>query len=249
MIEAEEAFVTNLEIVLQRIENCIKELTSSLVSKHSNEIEYMLKHNETDSAQHLKMLENVIMQPFTVMTFSEAKSLIQNNKDKIIKANPKDTFNFTKEEELFIVDKNNNTPVFVIDWPKNAKPFYMKECIDDPHLVSVQKCKPKFEKRVTIFGKNVFLCLKVKGVDLLVPNVGELCGGGLREDNYDILENKLKDLNILDNIKWYLEIRKFGNVPTAGFGIGFERFLQFLLNVQNIKDTIPFPRWPHGLQL
>ena len=86
-------------------------------------------------------------------------------------------------------------------------------------------------------------------VDLLVPNVGELCGGSLRENCYETLKKKLKESDILDSMEWYLNLRKYGNVPTGGFGMGFERFLQFMLNTQNIKDTIPFPRWPHNLQL
>lgn len=85
-------------------------------------------------------------------------------------------------------------------------------------------------------------------MDLLVPNVGELCGGSLREDNYDKLKLKLKNLKLLQSLKWYLELRKFGNVPTGGFGLGFERYLQLLLNIINIRDTIPFPRSPHNLK-
>lgn len=84
---------------------------------------------------------------------------------------------------------------------------------------------------------------------MLCPNVGELCGGSLREDNYEIMESKLKKNNLEDKLNWYLELRKFGNVPTGGFGMGFERLLQIILGIDNIKDTIPFPRYPHSCKL
>ena len=88
--------------------------------------------------------------------------------------------------------------------------------------------------------------LQVLSLDLVAPIIGEVVGGSIREDNYSKLEKKLPK-NI--NLDWYLELRKFGNVPTAGFGMGFERYLQLLLGMENIKDVIPFPRWPHSCNL
>lgn len=82
--------------------------------------------------------------------------------------------------------------------------------------------------------------------DLLVSNVGELVGGSLRENNYNILKSKIPIQSDPTQMEWYLDLRKFGGVPTGGYGMGFERYLQFILNIQNIKDTIPFPRWPHN---
>lgn len=81
---------------------------------------------------------------------------------------------------------------------------------------------------------------------MLVPNVGELVGGSLRQDDYDKLSAEIP-LGV--NLEWYLDLRKFGGVSTGGFGLGFERYLQFLLGITNIKDTIPFPRWPHNCNL
>ena len=83
-------------------------------------------------------------------------------------------------------------------------------------------------------------------MDLLAPEVGELFGGSLREDDYNKLRSKLPPTL---NLGWYLELRKFGNVPTGGYGMGFERFLQCVLGTPNIKDVIPFPRWPHNCSL
>lgn len=94
---------------------------------------------------------------------------------------------------------------------------------------------------------NICLLLKVAALDLLAPNVGEIVGGSLRENDYNVLKNNLP--SIKSDLDWYLELRKFGSVPTGGFGMGFERYLQFILQVNNIKDTIPFPRWPHNCML
>lgn len=82
-------------------------------------------------------------------------------------------------------------------------------------------------------------------LDLLAPNVGEVVGGSLRENNYEILKKSV----LGGKTDWYLELRKFGSVPTGGFGMGFERYLQVILGISNIKDAIPFPRWPHNCSL
>lgn len=76
---------------------------------------------------------------------------------------------------------------------------------------------------------------------MLVPSIGEIAGGSMRENNYDLLKTKLPE-----NLEWYLDLRKFGSIPTGGFGLGFERYLQLLLGITNIRDVIPFPRWAHN---
>lgn len=83
----------------------------------------------------------------------------------------------------------------------------------------------------------------------MFPDVGELCGGSLREDNYESLKKKLAAENLLERLSWYLDLRKFGDVPTGGFGMGFERYLKVILGTNSIKETIPFPRWPHNCKL
>lgn len=92
----------------------------------------------------------------------------------------------------------------------------------------------------------LYLCLfQVDALDLLAPLTGEIVGGSLREDDYEKLNAKLPS----DALCWYLELRKFGNIPTGGFGLGLERILQVLCNIPNIKDTLPFPRWPHNCNM
>lgn len=88
---------------------------------------------------------------------------------------------------------------------------------------------------------------KVLAFDLLAPNVGEIVGGSLRENSYEKLRQRIPENH--NHLDWYLELRKFGSVPTGGYGLGFERYLMFLLGIENIKDVIPFPRWPHNCSL
>lgn len=90
-----------------------------------------------------------------------------------------------------------------------------------------------------------FYELQVDALDLLAPSTGEVAGGSLREDSYDKLKAKLPS----DRLNWYLELRKYGNIPTGGFGLGLERLLQVICGVSNIKDTLPFPRWPHNCDM
>jgi len=86
---------------------------------------------------------------------------------------------------------------------------------------------------------------QVSCVDLLVPRVGELCGGSLRENRYDLLKERLVELKLDETLGWYLDLRKYGGAPTGGFGLGLERLIAYLLQIPNVKDVVPFPRTPH----
>ncbi|XP_032151787.1 probable asparagine--tRNA ligase, mitochondrial isoform X2 [Sapajus apella] len=128
------------------------------------------------------------------------------------------------EHEKYLVKHCGNIPVFVINYPLALKPFYMRDNEDGPQHT-------------------------VAAVDLLVPGIGELFGGGLREERYHFLEERLARSRLTEVYQWYLDLRRFGSVPHGGFGMGFERYLQCILGVDNIKDVIPFPRFPHSCLL
>jgi asparaginyl-tRNA synthetase len=122
------------------------------------------------------------------------------------------------EHERYLCEMVFNGPIVVIDYPKEIKAFYMKLNEDNK---------------------------TVRAMDVLVPKVGEIIGGSQREDDYEILLHRIKDLGLdPKNYWWYLELRKFGSVPHAGFGLGFERLIQFVTGMNNIRDVIPFPRTP-----
>merc|ERR1719222_420141 len=141
----------------------------------------------------------MISTPFHRVTFQQAKMIISENSQL-----PKVEDDLSRDHELFLCEHLNG-PVFVYNWPKQYKPFYMRECEHDSDLVSC--------------------------VDLLVPGAGELCGGSLREFDVDKLKSRMSPGGDLD---WYLDMRAKGSAPTAGFGLGFERLIKWLINVENI---------------
>jgi asparaginyl-tRNA synthetase len=122
------------------------------------------------------------------------------------------------EHERFLVEKHFKKPVIVTDYPMAIKAFYMKQNDD---------------------GKTV------RGMDVLFPKIGEIIGGSQREENLEKLLSRIRELNIPDkDMWWYIETRKFGTAPHSGFGLGFERLLLFVTGMTNIRDVIPFPRFP-----
>ncbi|XP_074650019.1 asparaginyl-tRNA synthetase-like [Tubulanus polymorphus] len=150
---------------------------------------------------------------FVRLTYNEAFEIMRKNADKF-ESDVQYGNDFTKEQERFLVSHCGDVPVFIHDFPCHLKPFYCKRTANEI----------------------------VEAVDLLTPLVGELFGGSLREDNYNVLKERLVEEDQLNSLGWYLELRKFGSTPHGGFGMGFERYLQTLLGVSNIKDVIPFPR-------
>ena len=122
------------------------------------------------------------------------------------------------EHERYLVEQHFKCPVILTDYPKEIKAFYMKQNDD---------------------GKTV------RAMDVLFPKIGEIIGGSEREESYDKLLNRINELNIpMKDMWWYLDTRKFGTCPHAGFGLGFERLLLFVTGMENIRDVIPFPRTP-----
>ncbi|XP_057319773.1 probable asparagine--tRNA ligase, mitochondrial [Microplitis mediator] len=208
MIEAEEAFVTDIRQLTNEAELLFKAITRALVEEGASDMRAI-------NAETPGWLDK----DFRYMTYDEAVDVLEKHKDKLSVPVRRGSA-LSKEHELFLVNYNEGIPVFVINWPKEIKPFYMKECSDDPS--------------------------KVAAMDLLAPVVGEVFGGSLREDNYQALKKKIP---VNADLDWYLDLRKYGNVPTGGFGMGYERFLQVVLGIPNIRDVIPFPRWPHNCSL
>jgi len=126
------------------------------------------------------------------------------------------------EHERYLTEKEFNKPVFVTDYPKKIKAFYM---------------------RLNDDGKTV------AAMDLLVPGVGEIIGGSQREERLEVLEKRIKDFGLnKEDYEWYLDLRKYGGVKHAGFGLGFERTMMYLTGMANIRDVIPFPRTPKNAE-
>lgn len=168
----------------------------------------------------LKKLEKVLQSEFKVITHEEAiKTLIESK--KVFEMAPEQGKDLATEHEKALVELLDG-PVYVIDWPENIKAFYMR-LNDDQKTVAA--------------------------MDLLVPGAGELIGGSQREERIELLEKRMNAFGIdPSSMQWYLDLRKYGSTPHAGFGLGFDRMLIYLTGVENIRDVIPFPRTPKNCQ-
>ena len=167
----------------------------------------------------LDRLNHVLNTPFRRMEYTEAINILQ---EAVKNGHPFQEKRITwgmdlqSEHERYISEVVVKGPVFLINYPKEIKSFYMRENDD---------------------GKTVAAC------DLLVPGIGELVGGSQREERYDILERKMKDSGLpMEKYQWYLDLRRYGGCKHAGFGIGFERLMMYLTGMENIRDVEPFPR-------
>lgn len=216
MIEAELAFVSEVQSVTGLVTNLVKTVTRQLLDKRSEDISYILKENK-ENFETLEKEFAWLDLDFPVISYVEAINILRNHRNEI-KLAPNEEEGLCKEHEQFLTSYFNG-PIFVVYWPKEIKPFYMRRTIEHPIFVD---------------------CF-----DFLVPEVGELVGGSIRESKVDELLQRLPDTKMLD---WYVDLRRYGSATTGGFGLGFERYLQYVLHVKNIRDVIPFPRWPHHCQ-
>ena len=169
----------------------------------------------------LNRLNNVINSDFARISYTDAIKELEKHNDKF-EFKVSWGIDLQTEHERFLCENIFKKPVFVTDYPIDIKAFYMKQNED---------------------GKTV------AATDLLVPGIGEIIGGSQREEDYNKLLKRMKDLNMnLDEYWWYLDLRKYGSVPHSGFGLGFERAIMYLTGIQNIRDVIPFPRTPKNCE-
>ena len=165
----------------------------------------------------IETLENLLAQDFEYLTYTEAVKVLEKAKAKFEFPVAWGT-DLQSEHERYLCEKVFRKPVVLVDYPKEIKAFYMKVNED---------------------GKTV------RAMDVLVPKIGEVIGGSQREDDYDTLYERIKETGLdPDTYWWYLDLRRFGTAPHAGFGLGFERLIQFITGLANIRDVIPFPRTP-----
>ena len=217
MIEPEICFA-DLNDDMDLAEDMIKYIFSYVLENCPEEMEFFNKFIDTSL---LDRLNNVINSDFGRITYTDAiKELEKHNDEFEYKVSW--GIDLQTEHERYLAEQIFKKPVFVTDYPKDIKAFYMKQNPD---------------------GKTV------AATDLLAPGIGEIIGGSQREENYDKLISRMKELNMnLDEYWWYLDLRKYGSVDHAGFGLGFERALMYLTGMQNIRDVIPFPRTPKNCE-
>ncbi|PKO95891.1 MAG: asparagine--tRNA ligase, partial [Bacteroidetes bacterium HGW-Bacteroidetes-9] len=192
-------------------------------------VRYALEHCMDDLEFLNKMYDNELIERLKFVTGNDFKRLTYTEAVEILKASgqkfeyPVDWgTDLQSEHERFLVEKHFMKPVILTDYPKQIKAFYMKQNED---------------------GKTV------RAMDVLFPRIGEIIGGSQREEVLEKLTNRCHEMEIPEkDIWWYLDTRKFGTAPHAGFGLGFERLILFVTGMANIRDVIPFPRTPQNAE-
>ncbi|MBQ3038442.1 MAG: asparagine--tRNA ligase, partial [Clostridia bacterium] len=211
MIEPEIAFA-DLNDNMELAWDMIKYIINHVLEKCRQELEFF---NSFVDKGLLERLEKLAVSDYVKVTYTEAVELLKKSGEK---------FNFPvewgcdlqTEHERYITEKVYNKPVFVIDYPKEIKSFYMR--LNDDNKT-------------------------VAAMDLLVPGVGEIIGGSQREERLDILTARMNELGLKEeDYSWYINLRKYGGTKHAGYGLGFERIIMYLTGVSNIRDVIPYPR-------
>ncbi len=213
MIEPEVAFY-NLKQNTELAEEFMKYVIKYVLDNCEEDMQFFNKWIEKGI---LKSLEDLVNSNFEMITYTEAIDILKKSKEKF-EFPVSWGIDLQTEHEKFLTDKHIGKPVFVTDYPKEIKAFYMRLNDDDK---------------------------TVAAMDLLVPRLGEIIGGSQREERKEVLERRIKESNLpLDHYWWYLDLRKYGTVKHAGFGLGFERLVMYVTGISNIRDSIPFPRTP-----
>ncbi|MDE1190696.1 MAG: asparagine--tRNA ligase [Arachidicoccus sp.] len=234
MIEPEMAF-NDLEDNMNLAEEFIKYIIGYALKNNSEDIEFLdarLKEEEKSLPQDkrsefglIEKLEFVLNNAFERITYTEAIDILLNSshyKKKKFKYEVSWGIDMQSEHERYLVEKHFKRPVIVTDYPKDIKAFYMRQNDD---------------------GKTV------AAMDILAPGIGEIVGGSQREERLEKLETRMKEMHIpAEEMNWYLDTRRFGSVPHAGFGLGFERMVLFVTGMTNIRDVIPFARTPKNCE-
>ncbi|KAG6533713.1 hypothetical protein ZIOFF_007588 [Zingiber officinale] len=221
MVEPEIAFA-NLEVLyfnnlddMNYAENYVKFLCQWLLDNCREDMEFMVKNYDKTAIERLELVSSM---PFERISYTKAVQLLVNVTDRKFENKVEWGIDLASEHERYLTEVIFKKPVIVYNYPKGIKAFYMR-LNDDKKTVAA--------------------------MDVLVPKVGELIGGSQREERLEILIKRIEDSGLpLEPYEWYLDLRRFGTVKHSGFGLGFERMLLFATGIDNIRDVIPFPRYP-----
>ena len=229
MIEPEIAFM-DLKELMDLEEDFIKYCVRWALDHCKDDLEFL---NKMIDKGLIERLEGVLKEDFVRLPYTEGIRILQ----QAVKDGRKFEFpcnwgdDLASEHERYLVEEYFKKPVIMTNYPKKIKAFYMKIDAENPVLDGQQMEET------------------VQGTDVLFPSIGEIIGGSVREESYDKLMNEIRERNIpMKDMKWYLDTRKYGSCPHAGFGLGFERLILFVTGMQNIRDVIPFPRTPKNAE-
>mmetsp|Transcript_31680 Transcript_31680/g.48222 ORF Transcript_31680/g.48222 Transcript_31680/m.48222 type:complete len:545 (-) Transcript_31680:207-1841(-) len=220
MLEPEMAFA-DLSAAMDNAESMLKHVVKTVVEKCDEDLSFFNKFYDKNLKERLA---KVVDQPFARCTYRDAIAFLQEEiaKDPSNWQFPDVEFgtDLATEHERWLAEEKFNSCVFIYNYPKSIKAFYMRDNDED--------------------GGDT-----VSAMDLLVPGVGELIGGSQREERLNVLEKKLEYLELdAEDYWWYLDLRRFGSVPHAGYGLGFERLVTYVCGIENIREAIAFPRYP-----
>lgn len=192
----------------------LKYVLNHILKNCQEDLQFFDKHVSKDLVSRL---QHIVDTPFERATYTYAVRVLEKA-DKKFEFPVKWGLDLQSEHERYLAEEYFSKPVIITDYPKQIKSFYMRANDDNK---------------------------TVAAMDVLVPKVGEIIGGSQREERLDVLEQKIKEHNLNSaDYSWYLDLRRYGSVPHAGFGLGFERLVQFATGMENIRDVIPFPRYP-----
>ena len=220
MVEPEMAFC-DLNDNMRVIEDCVKYCIQYVMEACPDEMEFF--NNFIDKTL-IDRLNHVVNSEFKRMPYSEGIEILKKAVKDGHKFENNDIFwgmDLQSEHERYLTEEVVKGPLFLIDYPKDIKAFYMRQNDD---------------------GKTVAAC------DLLVPAVGELVGGSQREERFDLLKAKMDEMGITQGLEWYLDTRRYGGCRHSGFGIGFDRLLMYITGMQNIRDVQPYPRTSNAIK-
>ena len=217
MIEPEIAFA-DLGDNMRLAEDMLKYVIRFILEQAPQEMEFFNRFVDTSLLQRLRLVAD---SSFERITYTRAVELLQKAEAKF-GFPPEWGKDLQTEHERYLTEKVFQKPVFVTDYPKEIKAFYMR-LNDDGRTVAA--------------------------MDLLVPDVGEIIGGSQREERHDVLKRRIAEMGLkVKDYEWYLDLRRFGGAPHAGFGLGFERAVMYLTGMENIRDVIPYPRTPKSAE-
>jgi asparaginyl-tRNA synthetase len=213
-----EVAFNDLQDNMDLAEDFLKSLVRQALEKCADDLQFL---NDQYDKELLTRLRFVVDNDFQRLTYTEAVEILKGAKQKF--EFPVDWgTDLQSEHERYLVEKHFKKPVILTDYPKDIKAFYMKLNDDDR---------------------------TVRAMDVLFPGIGEIIGGSQREENLEKLRTRMEQMHVEEHeLWWYLELRKFGTAPHAGFGLGFERLVLFVTGMANIRDVIPFPRFPKNAE-
>ncbi len=213
-----EMAFSNLDDDMALAEKMLKYLIAYILQELPEEMEFFNKFIDPGIKERL---HNILDSEFARITYTEAVEILEKSGEKFVYP-VKWGIDLQTEHEKYLTDKVYKKPVFVTGYPKDIKAFYM---------------------RLNEDGKTV------AAMDLLAPGIGEIIGGSQREERLEYLERRMSEMGLKkEDYAWYLDLRKYGSVPHAGFGLGFERLIMYLSGMANIRDVIPFPRTPKNAE-